>query len=221
MLIPNYLEKLKQFYGVGVLSNINQTVVNSGVPFPFIRHFGLQINFLSSIEIKMHDGQFELLGGSKQLIQQFGIVILKNACLEGAARELGHRNRFPHLNFHRDRNETLPTPYSLYTRDQRDEEQYFSRKSSTLIIANLVAYLQCMKEQNYEPIESKGIRSHYEIFHNENVEDAIGSVMVEQRWDEPDGVGEIAMLDNRTVLHSSYRRMTGVEGYRIGVRYLC
>ena len=48
----------------------------------------------------------------------------------------------------------------------------------------------------------------------------IDNVVLEQRWDEPEGVGEIAMIDNATMLHASYYRDISELGYRIGVRYL-
>lgn len=40
-------------------------------------------------------------------------------------------------------------------------------------------------------------------------------MVLEQRWDEPEGIGEIA-----TMLHASYYCNLNALGYRIGVRYL-
>lgn len=48
----------------------------------------------------------------------------------------------------------------------------------------------------------------------------IGHVVFEQTWIEPEGTGEIAIIDNATVLHASYYRNASVLGYPIGVRYL-
>jgi len=47
----------------------------------------------------------------------------------------------------------------------------------------------------------------------------MGTIFLEQRWDAPDGCGDICMIDNRSVLHSSYKRASD-HGYRIGARYL-
>ena len=124
------------------------------------------------------------------------------------------------MKFHRDRNEFQPTPYSLYTRDPFDEEQMQPRTSSTLFIANIVAYLQCIKEEEYDQIKSKGTNSHYNIFQNADIPDLINKTILEHRWDEPENIGEISMIDNRTMLHASFYRNPLKEGYRIGVRYL-
>jgi hypothetical protein len=44
--------------------------------------------------------------------------------------------------------------------------------------------------------------------------------MVELGWRAPEGVGEISLIDNRTVLHASYYARPELEGYPISVRYL-
>lgn len=220
IVIPNYLQHLKEFYNQPYISDINKTVRNSGIPFNFDKHFGLEINFTQATELQFHDADFAFLGDCKKLIQMYGVVILRNVRVDQASRDVGHRNRFPHLIFHRDRNEYQPTPYSLYTRDPTDPEQRLPRISSTLFTANIVAYLQCMRENDYEQISGKELNSHYDIFKHEDLSKAIGKVLVEHKWDEPEGTGEIAMLDNRTALHASYLRHHPKPGYRIGVRYL-
>jgi hypothetical protein len=169
----------------------------------------------------MHDENLKILGDAKQLIELFSVVTLLNACVDKKFRDICHRNRFPHLSFHRDRNENQPTPYSLYTRNPYDPLQCKPRISSTLFVTNLVAYLQCMKERDYEQIKTKGLNAHYSIFKNQDMSCALNTVIFEHCWDEPEGGGEISMLDNRTTLHSSYMRDGFNQGYRIGVRYLC
>ena len=51
------------------------------------------------------------------------------------------------------------------------------------------------------------------------VESYFGKIIAYQAWTAPQGVGEVCIFDNRTVLHASY--YTGKKGgYKIGVRYL-
>ena len=60
----------------------------------------------------------------------------------------------------------------------------------------------------------------YTIFTDEKMNDVFNNIILEHAWDEPQGTGEISMLDNRTVYHASYYRDRFNKGYRIGVRYL-
>jgi hypothetical protein len=48
----------------------------------------------------------------------------------------------------------------------------------------------------------------------------MGQVLLELGWRAPAGTGEIALLDNRTVLHASYYPRAQQKGYPIAVRYL-
>jgi alpha-ketoglutarate-dependent taurine dioxygenase len=48
----------------------------------------------------------------------------------------------------------------------------------------------------------------------------LGEIIFEQPWNEPAGVGEIALIDNRTVLHATYHKDGSTRGYPIGARYL-
>lgn len=217
--IPYYAQQLQTFYGESLFPSDDAVIHRSGIDFA-TRHFGLVIRFAEPVVLSLHNAELELLGDAKALIGQFETVTLLNASLDAGSRDYGHRNRFPHLKFHRDRNETQPTPYSLYTRNPFDPEQCKPRISSTLFIANLVAYLQCMKERDYEQIKEKGMQSHYDIFAQQDMQQVLGKVVHEHRWDEPEGIGEISMLDNRQTLHASYMRDAPHHGYRIGVRYL-
>jgi len=45
------------------------------------------------------------------------------------------------------------------------------------------------------------------------------TLAVEHGCDEPERVGEISLIDNRTVLHASYFKDGFHKGYRIGVSY--
>ena len=219
LAIPNYLQQLQQFYGLTIFPDINTVVSRSGIDFA-TEHFGLVIHYDKAVELTLHDNEMSIIGNAKKLIELFEVVTIINASLNQSSRDHGHRNRFPHLKFHRDRNESQPTPYSLYTRNPFDPEQSQPRISSTLFIANLVAYLQCMKEREYEQIKVKGMHSHYDIFKQQDMSLALEKVIHEHRWDAPEGTGEISMLDNRCTLHASYMRDAVYQGYRIGVRYL-
>jgi len=216
--IVDYPQRLQNFYGPKLLPSFSQAEKDSGINFGF-KHFGLRIDFETPVQINMHSEDDALLGSSRQLIEEFGFVAISNAYLPESIRDNGHRNRFPHLNFHRDRNSAQPTPYSLYTRNPFDSEQYQPRISSTLVTANLVGYLQSMRQGDED--KARELQSHYDLFEREKMEEVIGNLVVEQRWDQPAGCGEISILDNRTVLHSSYIRQPPYQGYRIGVRYLC
>lgn len=218
--IPDYNKNLLAFYGDQILPDFATAQQRAGIDFN-TKHFGLIIRFEQAAVIQMHDQQLQLLGDSKELIRLFEAVIIRNVQVDEASRDIGHRNRFPHLNFHRDRNSSQPTPYSLYTRDPQDSEQQKPRISSTLFASNIIGYLQCTRERNFEHIKHKGTQSHYNIFHHEQMADVLNNVVLEHRWDEPIRVGEISMLDNRTTLHASYLRQPNQHGYRIGVRYLC
>ena len=48
----------------------------------------------------------------------------------------------------------------------------------------------------------------------------LGDVVLEQPWSEPHGTGEIAVIDNATVLHATYHKTDPIKGYPIGARYL-
>lgn len=217
--IDNYTDKLIAYYGSNIFPDTNKVIERSGINYN-TQHFGLQIDFLDPITLDLHDIELNLLGDLKKLIAQFEVLIITNAKVCDSLKDIGHRNRFPHLKFHRDRNEHQPTPYSLYTRDPRCAEQAKPRISSTLFISNIVAYLQCMQERDYEQIKQKGPQSHYNIFYQTDISKVLNKIILEQRWDRPHGTGEIAIVDNRRTLHASYLRDKVHHGYRIGVRYL-
>ena len=68
--------------------------------------------------------------------------------------------------------------------------------------------------------DERSIQRHYKLFGRENVEDSFNDVVLEQDWAAPDGVGEIVVIDNQTVFHSSYYKRMNAKGWKIGVRYL-
>jgi len=218
IVIPYYVGRLRDFYSVDVFSGLDAAIKTSGIDFSF-QHFGLNIHFHQPTEISLHDADMALIPVIKQLVEKFGPVIIKNTYFTSEVRDLGHRNRFPHLKFHYDRSVLQPTVYSLYARNPFDDEQKSPRIASTLFIPNIIAYLQCVKEKNFSAVERPGLSSNYDLFMEENMDDVISTLAVEHGWDEPEGVGEISLIDNRTVLHASYYKDGFHEGYRIGVRY--
>jgi hypothetical protein len=214
--IPHYIKRIESFFEQKNIPQFSQRVE---VPCNF-RHFGLVIDFADAVELQLHDEDLVLADGLRYCISQTGPVILRNVFLPSPLRSFGHRNRFPHLNFHIDRNANQATRYSVYTRDPFDSEQRFPRTSSTLFIANIVAVLQGMREGTVDPATEKGMRGTYNLFQQENMDNVLGNIVLEHAWDCPEGTGEISMLDNATTLHASYYREPAMKGYKIGVRYV-
>lgn len=217
--IPNYSENIRSFYRNGGTLDIQSIAHKAQVDVPFV-HFGLIVKFDKAIEIHLHDEHMQLDTDIKDMVAEFGAVIIRNAYLHADRRSEGHRNRFPHLNFHVDRSPNQPNPYSLFSRDPFCPEQTEPRTSSSLFIPNLVAYLQCVREGQASLLESKTYLSHCDIFEQEDLSEILNKIVLEQSWTEPAGTGELTVLDNRTVLHASYYRDASRKGYRIGVRYV-
>jgi len=219
IVITDYKLNVAEYYKDIINGNIDDYCRQVDVGLIY-EHYGVEIEFTRATQIDVHGDDQVLEPGLKQLMHKVGPVIFKNAYLSATYREVKQRNSFPHLNFHIDRNPSMPTRFSVYTRDPFDAEQKYPRKSSTLFIASIVGYLQAIKEGIIKPGETKGINRSFEIFRNMKMDNLLGKLIIEQRWDEPEGVGELSMLDNATELHSSYERILATKGYRIGVRYV-
>jgi len=217
--IPNYRKNIENYFSEILQGNLQNECAQFGVTLNF-DHFGLVIKFKKPIELNLYDEELNLPVGLSDIIAKVGPIILKNAYFESSAREYGHRNRFPHLQFHIDRSERQTTRYSLYTRNPFDEEQKHPRTASTLFIANIAANLQALKQNSIDRNSHKGQITSQLLFENESMDTVLGNVVLEQAWNEPEGIGEIAMIDNATVLHASYYRDAAHSGYKIGVRYL-
>jgi hypothetical protein len=217
--IPNYRERLIEHYALLLKNGLEQFCQQVEIPFLY-RHYGLVIRFAKPAELELHDPRGTLDEGLAGIIVRTGPVIIRNACLHAGIREAGHRNRFPHLNFHIDRSENQPTQYSMYTRDPFDPEQRFPRTSSTLFVPSIVGPLQAALQGDQSMRTRKGRLNTYSIFMDEDCSKLMNNIILEHSWDEPEGIGEISMLDNRTTLHASYYRDTVNKGYKIGVRYL-
>ena len=207
IIIPNYATRLERHYG--------RSPSTLGVDFRF-RHFGLAVEFEEPVEVAVHDPKRRLDEGLRALVACFGPVTLRNAHLPDRQRMNGQRNVFPSLSFHVDRSRTQDDHTSLFWRDPFDPVQRMPRSSSTLVLANAAAYLQALKEGHREH-EFKQL---YQLFEAEEIGALVGEVLVELGWRSPQGVGEIALIDNRTVLRASYYPHPEHKGYGISVRYL-
>ncbi len=217
--IPNYPHFISQFFSRLLQGDVKAICDKSNIPNAFgFYNFGLFVAFKNQTEIMFHDEKMFLSATIKTLIKQFGAVSFSNVVLPKSVRDENHFNNFAHLNFHRDRHDSHDNRFSLYTRNPYIKEQYAPRSASTLIVDNAVAHLQALYEGMIPDGES-GRRGKYEIFRNQDMRKLMGTIILEQRWDAPPGYGEICVIDNRTVLHSSYKRSHD-HGYRIGTRYL-
>jgi len=107
----------------------------------------------------------------------------------------------------------------MYSRDPFDEEQTYPRTSSTLFIPSATGLLQAIRE-NIIDRDRKGMGSSFTIFTKEDTNQLRGRIILEHAWNEPQGTGELSMLDNVTSLHASFSPNPSEKGYKIGVRYL-
>ena len=217
--IPNYVNNILKHYLSVNNDALDQIYESTDITLDH-KHFGLVCEFDNPLEASIHDDEMKLDIHLRDIIDNYGPLILKNIFLDSNHRNVGHRNRFPHLNFHRDRNTSSPTPYSLFSRDPFDSEQSEPRTSSTLFIPNITAYLQCLQEKKYDQIKGCALIQNCELYLQEDVGSLINEIVLESSWSEPHGTGEISILDNRTVLHASYYQNITTKSYRIGVRYL-
>ena len=218
VLIPDFKRQVMEHYSDIIRGDFDCFCVNAEIACEF-EHFGIAVDFERPAELHLHTPEMVLVPGLCDIMAKAGPIITRNVCVDALSRSMGHRNKFPHLNFHIDRTSMQETVYSMYSRDPFDEEQKYPRTSSTLFVANIVAHLQGLREGLVKPAD-KGVRSTYSLFKGEIIADLANHVLLEHRWDRPAGQGEISMLDNRTCLHASYYREVYGESYKIGVRYL-
>jgi len=212
--IPDAAKKISAHYHDLLPGGLSQLAASVNLANPF-QHFGVRIKFRESTLLEVYDRDLKLAEDLKSLIAAYGAVILENTYMSDTCRNEGQRNIFPDLDFHYDRSLLQPNHYSLYCRDPFDETQRALRDSSTLIIPNVVAFLQQQRE-GAPAADCK--RAMYKIFRKSDMDPLVNSVILEQGWRAPEGTGEICLIDNHTVLHASYYRYG--KGYPIGVRYL-
>lgn len=217
--IPHYDERIAYHYRDVARGGLAAVCATAKIPFDLPR-FGLLLRFARPAELALHDDDMRLDASMRALVARFGPVILRNACLDGAVRPRFHRNIFPHLRFHVDRGPAMPNQYSCFTRDPHDAEQRPPRATSTLFVANIVAWLESVRTGACDPATERGVQASYDLFTGADMSALFDQIVLEQQWSEPDGTGEVAIIDNRSVLHASYHKDGRTPGYRIGARYL-
>ena len=217
--ITDYGDRIARHYRDVAPNGLNSAAAEAAIPFDF-PHFGLEINFARPVELAVHDVDMVLDHSIRALVARFGPVIFRNAQMPDAVSDRFHRNIFPHLRFHVDRGPRMKNQYSCFTRDPLVPEQRAPRASSTLFVANLVAWLEQATCSNDGTRSSAGVRASYDIFHGTPMAPLFGNIIMEQPWSAPDGTGEICVIDNRTVLHATYHKDGSIAGYPIGARYL-
>jgi hypothetical protein len=220
VIIPQYGARIAQHYRDIAPRGLSEVAVRADIPFS-LEQFGLRIVFERPCDLALHDDDMNLDDSVRRLVGRFGPVIFRNACVAGSARQRFHRNIFPHLRFHTDRGRGMPNRYSCFTRDPLDPEQREPRLSSTLFAANIVTWLQAVREGQCDPAIDRGTRMSIDLFADADLSAALGKVVLEQPWDAPAGTGEIAVIDNADVLHATCHRHSDKKGYPIGARYLC
>lgn len=219
IIIPNYKQRIAAHYRNEITGSLDQLCAQLNVPQVF-NHFGIELKFEKSVQLRLHDNDMNMAESLHQIIRDAGSIIIKNAYLDSEHRDMGHRNRFPQLNFHVDRSEKQPTHYSMYTRNPYDNEQKHPRNSSTLFIASVIGHLQSLKEETLDHTHELRNKGTYTIFTKENINELLNKIIIEHAWKEPLGSGEISIIDNISCLHASYYPQPQEKGYKIGVRYV-
>jgi hypothetical protein len=202
--IPDLKANLEKAFGKQVLSS---------QPCQFMQ-FGAVIEFSNEMTVPAFDDMLVLHPELKSLINQYGAVILRNVRILEQNGSGYQKNIFPNLVFHIDRGPQFSNQYTFFYRNPDDPEHYRPRTTSTLITPNLAAQLQARREN----LGGESTPTNIRLFNNNSQKSAIGNYVLEQKWDAPEGTGEVCILDNRTTLHASYHRQEG--GYPISVKYL-
>lgn len=215
--IPEYEHRIARHYAPEIGGDLAKYAARLQAPVHFT-HFGLIVDFNKPMEAPLHDEESVLADWARAAIERFGPLVLRNCTLSSRIRKDVQRNIFPNLRFHFDRAPSHPNQYSLYSRDPDDPIQRTPRESSTVFSAYVVPHLQAIREKKINGGDAK--MASYDVFQREDLKPAIGDIILDQPWDQPAGTGEIAVIDNRTVLHASYYRDGTTAGYPIGTRYL-
>lgn len=183
-------------------------------------HFGLICEFDAPVNLPVFCESMRLAGDLRAAEDAFGPIMLRNASADAPGVPAPQTNIFSHLKFHFDRGDTQPERYSLFLRDAGCPTQHAPRGSGTVIVPNIVAYLQALKETGSKEDAERMLKASRRLFETEDIRPLKGEIMLEQAWDAPAGTSELTVLDNRTVLHASCYPDGKTPGYPIGVRYL-
>lgn len=219
IISPQYVELVCQHYSQELLHELNYYHDHLKIPGLFT-HFGLCIDFSEPTELYLHGKDMTLPDVIKDMLKNFGVLIFRNVYLDSSVRDMGHRNRFPQLNFHIDRIRSQISYYSVYMRNPFDEEQKHPRTSSTVFIPTLVAYLQGLSEGKTELLSDEGLINNSILYNEDSIKQFLNTIVVQHTWDQPLGTGEISIINNCKMMHASYYPNIYNKGYRIGVRYL-
>lgn len=212
--IPQYANNIARHYSCG--DRLAAICRSTSIDFD-LRNFGFVCEFDRPIELDLYDQDHALDDGVRDIVRRFGPIIIRNAQIP--ADDEPQRNIFGNLNFHFDRGSNQPDQYSLFSRDPLDPVQSQPRTTSTVFVANIVAHLQHAREQGRQP-EDVAWQTRCDIFLDDDMDSLRDNIVLEHAWSEPEGIGEISLLFNRTVLHASYYRNSTIKGYPISVRYL-
>jgi hypothetical protein len=216
--IPNYASRVEKHYADLLPNGLAAACEAIGIA-PAFDHFGLIIDFEQPAELQLYDADTVISDDLRNAIDAFGPVIMRNAHVQTRERGNCQHNIFPDLRFHVDRGGRQPNQISMYTRDCSDPVQAAPRTSSTIFIANAVGPLQAKREANGGAAPDD-FRIRYDIFKTAPLDPLLGDIVLDQPWTAQTTVGEIAAIDNRSVLHASYYRNQKAAGYAIGTRYL-
>ena len=217
--IAHHDKHIEKEYAEYCPSGLKAACDRIGLPFT-LNHFGLKIKFTEPVMIHMYDENMAFDENARQVVTAFGPVIMENAYLPERNRSDGHNAKFAHLNFHRDRGSHQAEQVSIYLRDPFDEIQSQPRTISTLFMASIVAHFQNLREDGEPEPGNEGRGMRYHFFKKVEPSPLLGNVILEQSWTAPVNTGEICVIDNEPILHSSYYRTAARDGYKIGVRYL-
>lgn len=207
IVIPDYTKEIERHY------KRSRGSFPAGKGF---EHFGVLITFDQQTEVEIYDDEWRLDPALRELIAAFGPVMLRNVYMSAPKRSEGQRNIFGNLVFHLDRGHHMENRYSLFVRDPFDPIQREPRTSSTLILSNDAMQMEALASGE----EIHPNKPRYNSFLEKDVRPMVGHLMVEQEWSAPAGTGELCIIDNRSVYHSSYYKYPHQKGYPIGVRYL-
>lgn len=217
--IKDYAGHITRHFSDRMLGDLSTTCAQAAVSFG-LKQFGLVVTFSNPIELNVHGEDMVVDDSIRTLVDRFGPVIMRNARMTISVRDRFHRNIFPHLRFHVDRGSNMPNQYSCFTRDPSVPDQRAPRASSTLFIANIVAWLESARNSDGAERSSTGVRPSYDLFGGTKLAPLLGNIILEQPWSAAEGTGEICIIDNRTVLHATWHKDGSTAGYPIGARYL-
>ena len=135
MCAPDYVTRLELYY--------DRCLDKLDFKLPF-RHFGLTVEFETPVEFALHGEVRRFDFGLRAVLQRYGFLAVTNATLLDRVRTCEQRIEI--FSFHTVWVETQGDTVTMFWPDPIDPVQRKPRRSSILIVANAVAYLQAIKE---------------------------------------------------------------------------